>query len=74
MFPGREFNSPALMALHRVEIDGEKSVAWRKAMREARCGSGHRALAAWDGARADDELIFACGSAAYEKMFTLAAS
>ena len=27
MFPGRECNSPALMVLHRVEIDGEKSVA-----------------------------------------------
>ena len=74
MFPGRECNSPASMALHRVEIDGEKSVAWKKAMRVARCGSWHRVLAAWDSASADDELIVACGSAACEKLFTLAAS
>ena len=74
MFPGMECNSPVSMALHRVEKDGEKSVAWKKAMRAARCGSGHRVLAAWDGVSADDELIFACGSAACEKLFTLAAS
>ena len=43
-------------------------------MRAARCGSGHKALATWDGARADDELIVACGSAACEKLFTVAAS
>ena len=42
-----------------MEIAGEKRVAWKKAMRAARCGSGHRALAAWDGARADDDLIVA---------------
>ena len=59
MFPGRECSSPASMALQRVEIAGEKRVAWKKAMRAARCGSGHRALAAWDGARADDDLIVA---------------
>ena len=74
MFPGKGCNSPASMALHRVDIDGEKSVAWKKAMRAARCGSGHRALAGWDGVSADDELIVACGSAACEKLFTLAAS
>ena len=74
MFPGRECNSPALMALNRVEIDGKKSVACKKAMRAARCGSGHRALAAWDGASVDDELIVACGLAACEKWFALAAS
>ena len=68
MFPGRECSSPASMALHRVEIDGEKSVAWKKAMRAARCGSGHIALAAWDGASANDKLIVACGSAACEKL------
>ena len=53
---------------------GKKRVAWKKAMRAARCGSGHRALAAWDGASADDELIVAYGSAACENFFTLAAS
>ena len=62
------------MALHRVEIDGKKSVAWKKAMRAARCGSGNRALAAWDGASTDDELIVACGSAVCENLFALAAS
>ena len=74
MFPGRECSSPALMALQRVDIAGEKSVAWKKAMRSARCGSGHRALDALDGASADDELIVACGSPACEKLFTLSAS
>ena len=74
MFPGRECNSPAFMALYRVEIYGEKSVAWKKAIRPARFGSGHRALAAWDGTSADGELIVACVSSAYEKLFTLAAS
>ena len=53
---------------------GEKRVAWKKAMRAARCGSGHKALDGWDGASADDELIVDCGSAACEKLFTLAAS
>ena len=55
-------------------MDGEKRVARKKAMRAARCGSGHKALAAWDGASANDELIVACGSAACEKLFTVAAS
>ena len=61
MFPGRECSSPASMALQRVEMAGKKRVAWKKAMRAARCGSGNRALAAWDGVSADDELIVACG-------------
>ena len=74
MFPGRECSSPASMALQRVDMAGEKRVSWKKAMRAARCGSGHRALAAWNGASADDKLIVACGSAACEKLFTLAAS
>ena len=74
MFPGRECSSPASMVLQRVEMAGEKRVAWKKSMRAARCGSGHSALAAWDGASADDELIGACGSAACEKLFTLDAS
>ena len=74
MIPGRECSSPASMALQRVEIAGKKSVAWKKAMRAARCGSGHRALAAWDGASADEELVVACGSVACENFFTLAAS
>ena len=74
MIPGRECSSPASMALQRVEMAGEKRVACKKAMRAARCGSGHRALATWDGASANDELIFACGSAACEELFTLAAS
>ena len=68
MFPGKEFRSPALMALQRVDMDGEKRVAWKKAKRAARCGSGHKALAAWIGASADDELIVACGSAAFRKI------
>ena len=74
MFPGRKCISPESMALQRVEMAGKKKVARKKAMRAAICGSGHRALAAWDGASADDELIVACGSAACEKLFTLAAS
>ena len=74
VFPGRECSSPVSMALKRVEIAGEKSVAWKKAMRVEICGSGHRALAAWDSASVDDELIVACGSSAFEKLFTLAAS
>ena len=74
MFPGRECSSPTSMVSQRVEIAGEKSVAWKKAMRAARCGSGHRALASWDSASANDELIVACGLAACEIFFTLAAS
>ena len=68
MLPGRECRSPASMASQRVDMAGKKRVAWKKAMRVARCGSGHRALSAWDGASADDELIDACGSAACEKI------
>ena len=74
MFPGRECSSPESMALQRVEIAGKKSFAWKKAIRAAICGSGHRALAAWDGTSANDELVVACGSAACEKLFNLAAS
>ena len=74
MFPGKECISPASMALQKVDIVGENRVAWKKAIRAGRCGSGHKALAAWDGACANDELIFVCGSAACEKGFTLAAS
>ena len=74
MFPGKECRSPASMALQRVDMAGEKRVAWKKAMRAARCGSGHKALAAWYGASADDELIVACGSSACEKLSTLAVS
>ena len=66
MLPGKECRSPASMALQRVDMAGEKRVAWKKAMRAARCGSGHRVLAAWDGASVDDEMIVACGSAACE--------
>ena len=53
---------------------GEKRVAWKKAMCAARCGSGHKALAAWDGVSADDKLIVVYGSEACEKAFTVAAS
>ena len=74
MFPGKECNSPASMALQRVDIAGEKRVAWKKAMRAARCGSGQKSLAAWDGACVDDELIVACGSTACKKLFTVAPS
>ena len=45
-----------------------------RSMRVARCGSGHKALAAWDGVCANDELIVAYGSSACEKVFTVAAS
>ena len=74
MFPGKECRSPASMALQRVDMAGKKRVAWKKAMRAARCGSGHKSLVAWDVPGADDELIFACGSAACEILFTVAAS
>ena len=74
MLPGKECRSPAPMALQRVDMAGEKRVACKNAMCAARCGFGHRALAAWDGASADGELIFACGSAACEKIFALASS
>ena len=74
MFPGNECRSLASMELQRVDMACEKRVAWKKAMRAAICGSGHKALAAWDGASADDKLIFAYGSAACENLFTVAAS
>ena len=74
MFPGKECSSPASMELQRVDVAGEKRVAWKKSMRVARCGSGHKALAAWDGASADYELIVACGSSDCEKLSTLAVS
>ena len=45
-----------------------------KVIRAVRFSSGHKALAAWDGACSDDDLIVVCGSAACEKVFTLAAS
>ena len=37
-------------------------------------GSGHKSLAAWDGACADDDLTVVYGSADCEKYFTVAAS
>ena len=74
MFPGKECSSPASMELQRVDVAGEKRVAWKKSMRAARCGSGNKVLAAWYGASADDELIVACGSSACEKLSTLAVS
>ena len=46
MFPGKECRSTASMALHRVEIAGEKRVAWKKEIRASRCGYGQKALAA----------------------------
>ena len=67
MFPGRECIRPASMAFQRVEIAGEKRVAWKKLMRAARCGSVHRVLSAWDSASADYKSIVACDSAACEK-------
>ena len=39
----------------------------------ARCGSGHKVLAAWYGVCANDKFIVACGSSACEKLFTVAA-
>ena len=74
MFPGKECRSPASMSLQRVDIADEKRVALKKAMRADRCGSGHKALAAWDGACADEKLIVVCGSATCEIVFTVAAS
>ena len=47
MLPRKECRSPASMALQRVDMAGEKRVAWKKEMRAASCGFGHRALAAW---------------------------
>ena len=74
MFPGKECRSPASMALQRVDIAGENRVAWKKAILAARCGSGHKTLAAWYGACANDKFIVVCGSAACEKVFAVAAS
>ena len=48
MFPGKECRSPASMALQKVDISGEKRVAWKNVIRAARCGSRKKALAAWD--------------------------
>ena len=62
------------MELQRLDIAGKKRVAWEKATRAARCGSWNKVLVAWDGACTDDELIVLCGSAACEKVFTVAAS
>ena len=62
------------MALHRVDISGKKIVAWKKAIRVARCGSWNKALAAWDIECANDKLIVVCGSEACEKVFTVDAS
>ena len=64
MLPGKECRSPALMALQRMDMAGEQRVEQKKEVRAAICGSGHRALAAWDGVSADDKLIVACGSVA----------
>ena len=62
------------MALQRVDISGKVIVAWKKSICAARCGSRQKALATWDVACADDELIVICGSEACEKVFTVAAS
>ena len=62
------------MALQKVDIADAKRVAQKKGILAVRCGSGHKALAAWDGACANDELIVFCGSAACEMFFTVAAS
>ena len=74
MFPGKECRSPASMARQKVDIAGKKRAAWKRSKRAARCGSGHKALAAWDGACADDKLIVVCGSADFETKLTIAAS
>ena len=74
MFPGKECRSPVSMALQKLDIAGEKRVAWKNSIRAASCGSGHKSLAAWDGACTNDELIIVCGSAACETVFTVAVS
>ena len=56
------------MALHKVYIAGKNRFAWKNSIRAARCGSGHKALAAWDGAWDDDKLIVFYGSAVCEKV------
>ena len=74
MFPGKECRNPASIAMQKVDIAGKNRVAWKNTIRAASCGSGHKSLAAWDGAWANDELIVVCGSAACENVFTVAAS
>ena len=74
MLPGKECRSPASMALHRVDIAGEKRVAWKNAIRAAICVSGNKSLAAWDGACDNEEFIVVCGSATCEKVFTVSVS
>ena len=74
MSSGKECRSPTSMALQKVDVAGENRFAWKNAIRAARCGSGNKALAAWDGACADDELIVICGSAACEDVFTVTES
>ena len=74
MFPGKECRSPASMAPQKVDIAVEKRVAWKNVIRAAIYGSGHKALAVWDGVCADYELIVVCGSSACEKVFAVAAS
>ena len=71
---GKECSSTASISLQIVDIAGENRVAWKKEIRAARCGSGHKALAAWDSACADDEFIVVCDSESCEKVITLAAS
>ena len=48
MLPGKECRSPVSMALQKVDIAGDNRAAWKNEIRTARCGSGHKALAAWD--------------------------
>ena len=74
MFPGKERRSPASMALQKVDIASENIVAWKNAIRAARCGSGHKTLAAGDSAVSDDEFIVVCGSAECDLFFTLSPS
>ena len=71
MFPGKECRIPVSMALQKVDITGEKRVAWEKAIRAVRCGFGKKLLAAQDGACVDDDLIVFCGSAYCERVFSL---
>ena len=49
------------MALQKVDIAGNKRVARKREICAARCGSGQKALATWDGACDGDELIVVCG-------------
>ena len=50
MLPGKECRSPESMSVQNVDIAGENRVSCKNAIRVARCGFGHKALAAWDGA------------------------